>query len=136
MNILLADDHEDTREGYALFLRMAGHTVHAAADGLSALDLAATALPDVVIVDLRLPDIDGHEVARFLKNDPRTRHIPVILFTAAVSAKDPAADRGMADACVGKPCVPADLLATIVRLTRTSMHKPPSPQALDAPCER
>jgi CheY-like chemotaxis protein len=130
--ILLVDDHDDIREGYAIFLRFAGHTVHAAADGKTALELAQTMRPDIAVVDLKLPDMDGREVIRLLKTDRRTRRIPVILFTAAVREGQLEADMGGADACVAKPCVPAELLAAIQQLTASSARKPSKAKAPDA----
>lgn len=102
--ILVVEDSRDNREVTRLILQGAGHTVLIAPDGVSGLDAAVRAKPDLILMDLALPHIDGWEATRRLKEDPATRDIPVIAFTAHVLAEDMqrARDVGCA-AVIAKP---------------------------------
>jgi len=100
---------------YAAWLTHAGFHVEQAHNGLQALERAFERVPDIVVTDLNIPGIDGFELTRRLKHDPRTREVPVIAVTGyAAFAADPArAQRAGCDAVLGKPCSPEDLEATI-----------------------
>jgi CheY-like chemotaxis protein len=115
--VLLVDDFQDNREMYAEFLRFAGLRVEEASNGLEALDKTLALLPDLVVMDLSLPGIDGWEATRRLKADGRTRHIPVLALTghALAGYSEGARDAGC-DAFVTKPCLPEELLAEIKRV--------------------
>jgi CheY-like chemotaxis protein len=90
--------------------------VATAVDGLEALDKAFALLPDVILMDLSLPGIDGWEATRRLKQDARTREIPVVALTAHAlpSAHERAKEAGC-DSVVTKPCLPKDLEAEVRR---------------------
>jgi CheY-like chemotaxis protein len=79
--VLIADDTRDARELYGLYLSHQGFSIELASDGLGAVDLAIKLRPDVVVMDLTMPGIDGITATQRLKAHPRTRHIPVILLT-------------------------------------------------------
>jgi CheY-like chemotaxis protein len=114
--VLFIDDDPVTCEGYVRFLEASGYDVLTAATGHRALLLATTSVPDVVVLDLGLPDIDGWEVARQLKATPQTSEVPIIALTGSdlpherISAMRAGCDRHLA-----KPCAPADLLDAIQR---------------------
>ena len=95
--ILLVEDTQDNRAIAEIILREAGHTVLSVADGASGMDAARTARPDLILMDLALPYVDGWEATRRLKADPCTRDIPVIAFTAHVLQED--ADRAREAGC-------------------------------------
>ena|SRR5687767_1816175 len=115
--VLVVDDFLDNRELYTQYLSFAGFRVAEAVDGLDALTKAAALLPDVIIMDLSLPRLDGWEATRRLKKDPATRHIPVIALTGhAMAGHAEGALEAGCDAFVTKPCVPKDLEAEIVRV--------------------
>jgi len=78
VRILVVDDTEANRYAVARHLRQAGYTVWESADGRSALAQVAERAPDLMIVDVRMPGIDGFEVVRRLRADPRSAHIPVL----------------------------------------------------------
>jgi CheY-like chemotaxis protein len=80
-SILVVDDNLDIRESLCELLRVSGHDVLAAADGEMALLIATRTKPDVVLLDLGLPDVDGHEVARRLRAAPRGEDIFVVAMT-------------------------------------------------------
>jgi two-component system cell cycle response regulator DivK len=114
--ILLVEDFTDTRELSADYLRDSGFDVVAVGDGEQAIARAAELLPDVVVLDLTLPVVDGWEAIQRLKADERTSRIPIIV----TSGHRPETHRQMiVDAgCVAylqKPCVPDDLIAEIRR---------------------
>ncbi len=87
-NVLLIEDNEDGREMMATMLGACGYAVQHAADGLQGVQMAATHLPDVALVDIGLPGIDGYEVARRLRADDTTRHIKLIALTGYGLAED------------------------------------------------
>jgi CheY-like chemotaxis protein len=115
--ILLVDDFPDNREMYAEFLTFQGYRVSEAGNGQEALDKAFALVPDLIVMDLSLPGIDGWEATRRLKSDPRTKHIPVIALTghALAGHSKGALDAGW-DAFVTKPCLPERLMDEIRRL--------------------
>lgn len=79
--VLIVDDHEDARAMVREIVALAGHRVVEARDGGGALEVAFAELPDVAIIDIGLPGIDGYEVARRLRTDPRTRRMALIALT-------------------------------------------------------
>lgn len=80
--ILVVDDHEEIREALAEILEEEGHEVLQAVDGLDALEMVAAALPDVILLDIAMPGIDGLETLRRLKDRPESAKLPVIMVTA------------------------------------------------------
>ena len=102
--ILIVEDTHDNREVAEIILRDAGHTVLSVADGASGMAAAARVRPDLILMDLALPRVDGWEATRRLKANPKTRDIPVVAFTAHVLHED--AERAREAGCaavVGKP---------------------------------
>ena len=113
--VLLVDDVCDSREMYAFFLRAAGYAVHEAADGSAAVAVTLEFRPDVIVMDLALPSMDGWAVIANLSTNPETGAIPVVVLSAHTFPAD--ADRAReagAAAFLAKPCVP-EHLARIVR---------------------
>ena len=80
--VLLVEDNEDNFELVRFLLERAGFVVLAGHDGQEALDMARKELPDLILMDLSLPGIDGWTAARELKDDPKTSHIPLMALTA------------------------------------------------------
>lgn len=123
--VLVVDDVAHGREIFAEYLEFRGFRVATAADGLEALDKAFELRPDIILMDLSLPQLDGWEATRRLKNDDRTRTIPIIALTAHALAS--AHDRAMAAGCdsvVTKPCVPRDLEAEVRRQLAARPERP------------
>lgn len=119
--VLIVDDYADTIEMYAAYLDLAGFRTVKAGNGQEALRLAFAELPDVILMDLSLPGIDGFEVTRRLKNDPATCHIPVIALTAHAAPQQFAemVASGFDDLVI-KPCLPDVLADLIERLLKRS----------------
>lgn len=116
--VLLVEDDRDGRALLAEWLEHVGFRVEQAHNGLQALERAFDLLPDAILTDLNIPGIDGYELTRRLKNDDRTRRIPILAVTGyAPFTQDPArADRAGCDAILTKPCDPEDLEATLTAL--------------------
>ena len=115
--ILIVDDFQDNREMYTQYLGFVGYRVAEAVDGQDALVKSAALLPDLVVMDLSLPGLDGWEATRRLKKDPRTKNVPVVAVTghAFAGADEKAMDAGC-DGYITKPCLPADLVGEIRRV--------------------
>jgi CheY-like chemotaxis protein len=114
--ILIADDHEDNRELISLLLSGAGHRVREAKDGAECLAMAREQQPDLIVVDLSMPVLDGWEVFRELKSDKLTSSIPCVAVTAyAELDRDKALQTGFS-AFVSKPFSSEALLETVARV--------------------
>ena len=115
--VLVVDDVDHGREIFAEYLEFRGFRVATAADGQEALDKAFELLPDIILMDLSLPKLDGWEATRRLKADPATRAIPIIALSAHALAG--ARERALAAGCDEfdtKPVVFDRLLEKITRL--------------------
>jgi CheY-like chemotaxis protein len=112
--ILVVDDLEDNRAMYAEFLVHSGYRVEEAGDGAEAVDKARRLKPDVVVMDVSLPVMDGYEATRTLKASAETRDIPVIALTGHTMASGwRAAREAGCDAFLTKPCLPETLVAKL-----------------------
>ena len=115
--VLLVDDYQDARQMYAAYLEYSGFAVLQAANGIEALQQAVESSPDIILMDLSLPVMDGWEATRQLKADPRTAGIPVVALTGHTlkGASDVARQVGC-DSFLIKPCLPEDLVKEIRRV--------------------
>lgn len=115
--VLLVDDTEETRYVYTLALEHRSLRVETASDGLEAIAKCQALVPDVVVLDLNLPGMDGLDVCRRLKDDPRTAAIPVIVLSGyEPSHMATRAEAAGAAAYLLKPCASEALHAEIARL--------------------
>jgi CheY-like chemotaxis protein len=119
--VLIVDDYLDTIEMYAAYLEMVGFRPLKAGNGKEALSVALAEMPDVILMDLSLPALDGVEVTRRLKNDSRTSHIPVVAFTAHATHQqfEQLLSCGFYD-LIMKPCLPdvlAEQVAHVIQAT-------------------
>jgi two-component system, cell cycle response regulator DivK len=112
--VLLVDDYPDAREMYSEYLQYSGFDVIEAGNGIEALQQAIEREPDIILMDLSLPVMDGWEATRRLKADRRTAGIPVVALTGhALAGISEGARRAGCDAFVTKPCLPEDLVKEI-----------------------
>jgi CheY-like chemotaxis protein len=111
--VLVADDHDDMREAFAWCMRAAGWSVDEVTNGAEALALAAALAPDVIVLDLHMPVIDGIEAMRRLRKDPRTARIPVVACTAFGHLHEIELQDAGFDDLVLKPCSPEELQAAL-----------------------
>ncbi|HEY8551362.1 MAG TPA: response regulator [Vicinamibacterales bacterium] len=127
--VLVVEDYADAREMYAEYLRFTGFRVAEARNGQEALAKAQELTPDVVLMDLALPLMDGWEATRRLRSDPRTAKVLIVALTGhALAGHAEGARRAGCDAFVTKPCLPDDLVDVIRRLLdarKTSMTVAP-----------
>ena len=111
--VLLAEDHDDTRRVYGLILRHFGYRVEEASNGYDAVELAKTWRPDLVLMDIGLPGIDGWQVSRILKSSPETSAVPLIAFSARVDSTADLAGRPTFDGYILKPVSPLELVKRV-----------------------
>ncbi len=115
--ILVVDDYQDAREMYAEYLQFSGFRVAEARNGNEAVAQAFSLRPDLILMDLSLPGMDGWEATRLLKADDRTKHIPVVALTGhALAGASEGAKKAGCDSFVTKPCLPDDLVAEVRRM--------------------
>lgn len=126
--VLLAEDEEDIRRLAQLSLARGGHwEVVVAGDGEECLDLAKSSHPDVILLDAKMPRLNGFEACRRLKADPATARIPVIFLTA--SAQEYEIHQGLDMGAIGyltKPFDPLQLPAQVMELLRRAGVEPES----------
>ena len=118
--ILVVDDYQDAREMYAEYLQFSGFRVAEARNGNEAVDQAFALKPDLILMDLSLPGMDGWEATRRLKADESTRHIPIVALTGhALAGASDGAKKAGCDSFVTKPCLPDDLVVEVRRMLKT-----------------
>ncbi|MFH1046129.1 MAG: response regulator [Candidatus Omnitrophota bacterium] len=114
--ILIVDDEPQLVEMLSIRLEASGYKVIAAGDGQEGFDKARSENPDLIILDLMLPKMDGYKVCALLKKDARYKKIPIILFTAKAQDEDRKLGQEVgADAYLAKPFEPSLLLETLKR---------------------
>lgn len=112
--LLVVDDEPDLLRAVALTLRAEGYEVVTARNGVEAIVRVAESVPDLVVSDIRMPEVNGHTLVRYLRDSPRTSLIPVIFLTAKDTTADRIAGfRSGVDAYITKPFEPEELLAAI-----------------------
>ncbi|HEY9704984.1 MAG TPA: response regulator [Allocoleopsis sp.] len=117
--VLIVDDSNTLRQMIADVLQKSGFHIDVASNGLEALKKMESSRPDLVVMDIVMPEMNGYELCRKIKNDPKTGNIPVIM----CSTKNEEFDRiwGMkqgADAYIAKPFHPNDLISTVKLLLK------------------
>ncbi len=112
--ILVIEDNEENRRILRYLLQSAGYELIEAVTGEEGVTLAETQRPDLILMDIQLPGLDGYEATRRIKSNPALRAIPIIVVTSyALSGDDVKAFQAGCDAYVTKPFVPRQLLAKI-----------------------
>ncbi len=115
--VLIVEDDPDSQYVYGLFLEHRGFEVISAGTGEEGIRLAREENPDVVLMDISIPTMDGWTATRILKGDPATRSIPIIAITAHAFPEDrEKAQEVECDGFLTKPCDPKDVLAEILRV--------------------
>jgi two-component system cell cycle response regulator DivK len=114
--ILLVEDNEDNRIVYSTILKHFGYEVIEALNGEEGIAKARSQQPNLILMDISIPVIDGWEATQVLKHDPTTKHIPIIALTAHALASD--REKAMEVGCDGylaKPCEPRAVVAEVQR---------------------
>ncbi len=112
--VLIVEDDDDTRRVYSLMLRHSGIRVVEAADGGEAVQRAIEDTPDLILMDMNLPILDGWEAARRIKSDPHANRAPLLAFSAAVdSIADLRRGSTLFDGFIAKPVTPSELVRRV-----------------------
>jgi two-component system cell cycle response regulator DivK len=112
--ILVIEDTEDNRQILRDLLTAAGYEIVEATDGATGVAMAAEQLPDLILMDIQLPVIDGYEATRRIKADPATKHIPIVAVTSYALAGDELKTREAGcDGYIAKPYSPRHLLEKV-----------------------
>jgi two-component system, cell cycle response regulator DivK len=112
--ILVVEDQEDNRQILRDLLASSGFLMIEAHDGQQALAMARSQRPDLILMDIQLPVVDGYEATRSIKRDPELKHIPVIAITSyALSGDEERAREAGCDAYIAKPYSTRHVLAKI-----------------------
>src|SRR4030042_3485887 len=132
--ILIVDDDLDTLRLVGLMLQHQGYRIVAASSGIQAIALCQGDKPDLVLLDIMMPEMDGYEVARKLRSDPTTSNIPIIMFTAKTQVDDKVEGfEAGADDYLTKPTQPRELFAhvkaVLARGKKPSAPVPPPPSS-------
>jgi CheY-like chemotaxis protein len=115
--VLLVDDSADAREMYAVYFDSVGCDADEARDGFEAFDRALKRRPDAIVMDLRMPRLDGWEAVRLLKNRAQTRDIPIVALTGDSDVEHLKLARNAGcDAVLLKPCPPDQVHRVILKL--------------------
>ena len=121
--ILVVDDYQDAREMYAEYLQFSGFRVAEARNGNEAVERAFALKPDLILMDLSLPGMDGWEATRRLKADEATKKIPIVALTGhALAGASEGARKAGCDSFVTKPCLPDDLVVEVRRMLGASSN--------------
>lgn len=119
--LLLVEDYEDAREMYRDYLTVFGYIVETAENGHEAIEKARSLQPDLILMDLSLPALDGWEAARRLKMDPATAGIRIVALSAHAMADEVArAAQAGCEGFIAKPCLPDQLLVEVTRQLEAS----------------
>ncbi len=122
--VLVVEDYQDAREMYSEYLRFSGFDVIEAANGFEAIEQAVAKAPDLILMDLALPKMDGWEATRRLKADVRTQEIPIVALTGhALAGHADGAKKAGCDSFVTKPCLPDALVTEIQRILGSGRKK-------------
>jgi two-component system phosphate regulon response regulator PhoB len=115
--ILVVDDEPDAVELVAFNLRQAGYSVTTAAEGSEALQKARTQVPDLIVLDVMLPEMDGFEICKLLRHDPATARLPIIMLTAKAAEVDRVLGLELgADDYLTKPFSPRELMLRVKKV--------------------
>ena len=129
--VLIVDDEKELVKLVTFHMAIAGYDVLSAKNGIEALEICESEKPALVILDIMLPTIDGWEVCRRLKRNPRTMHIPIIMLTALSEIDDKLKGFGLGtDDYVTKPFSPRELVVRVKRVLARSEKKTSTPKSI------
>lgn len=125
--ITIVEDEIDTAEMFAEMMRLAGHEVVKTHSGVHAIDIILSETPDLVLLDVMMPDLSGLDVLRFMRRDPRLENIPVVIISAKTLEEDVQAGlEAGATIYLKKPIGYADLKSAVDKAFHLSIKEPPN----------
>jgi len=124
--VLVVDDQETMAEVMDAYLKQCGGAkLLYAPNGNQGIQLAREAVPDLIFLDIMMPGIDGYKVCRYLKEDPLTRHIPVVFLSAGQDSAQVRGEEAGGDAFVSKPFVAPEIMSVLTRFLGCSPSSAP-----------
>jgi two-component system cell cycle response regulator DivK len=127
--ILIVEDNEDNRDSLSRRLQRRGFEVLLAPDGRAGLDTAKSEKPDLILMDMNMPELDGWEATRQIKADPALAHIPVIALTAHAMTGD--RERALEAGCADYHTKPIELPTLLSQIEKVLQTGAPAPPAAD-----
>ena len=125
MNVLIVEDDADARKVLGLILKLDGFVVTTAPGGPEAIEALKAGVPDLLLLDVMMPVMDGYEVCRWIRSNPATAHVPVVMLSGKADPESVA--RGMevgADEYLAKPIKPSTLTRQLREVALKMMAKP------------
>jgi CheY-like chemotaxis protein len=120
--VLLVEDDPALRRYLEVVLERAGYSVTSAGDGLEAMKALLSAQVDVVVTDALMPNLDGYELCRFVRNSPHLAHLPIILLSA-LDPRNTTDESEQVDAFLAKPVSPENLLAILLEVLNQQIER-------------
>jgi DNA-binding response OmpR family regulator len=124
MKALIVEDDPDARKVLSLILKLDGYQIYAAGGGQAALTILAEMVPDVILLDVMMPDMDGYEVCQWVRSTPAICHVPVVMLSGKADPESVA--RGMevgADEYLAKPITPGNLTRQLKTVLARTAHR-------------
>jgi CheY-like chemotaxis protein len=124
MKALIVEDDPDARKVLSLILKLDGYQIHSAGGGQEALDVLAGIVPDVILLDVMMPGMDGYAVCQLVRSNPAVRHVPVVMLSGKADPESVA--RGMevgADEYLAKPITPSNLTTQLKKVLARTSHR-------------
>jgi DNA-binding response OmpR family regulator len=122
MKALIVEDDPDARKILSLILKLDGYQIHTAPGGHEAIDVLLSLMPDLILLDVMMPGMDGYQVCQWIRANPTTKRMPVVMLSGKADPESVA--RGLevgADEYLAKPITPSNLTAQLKRvLARTA----------------
>jgi two-component system sensor histidine kinase ChiS len=122
MNVLIVEDDPDARKVLSLILKLDGYQISTASGGKEALDAMATLVPDLILLDVMMPGMDGYQVCEWVRSNPATARVPVVMLSGKADPESVAHGLEVgADEYLAKPIAPSTLTAELKKvLARTA----------------
>ena len=117
MKALIVEDDPDARKVLSLILKLDGYQIHTAPGGQEAIDVLLGLVPDLILLDVMMPGMDGYQVCQWVRSNPATKQVPVVMLSGKADPESVA--RGLevgADEYLAKPITPSNLTAQLKRV--------------------
>jgi DNA-binding response OmpR family regulator len=124
MKALIVEDDPDARKVLSLILKLDGYQIHSAAGGQEAMTVLADVVPDVILLDVMMPGMDGYQVCQWIRSNPATRHVAVVMLSGKADPQSVARGREVgADEYLAKPIAPGNLTGHLKTVLARANHR-------------